>query len=241
MEKEAIEVPKGVVIFREGEEGRFMYLIQKGKVKISRRGEEIVVLGKGDFFGDLGLLTGQPRVADAIAEEDCELILVDESVFDEIIKSSPALSIRIMRKLASRLRKMYEIMDKVGAKFKEEGKEKEEPLPEGVSAWLQLEGSDVRFPIEKKVTFIGRKDLSSNFVPHVDLTEYDKKRFVSRRHGRIIFKDGAFFIKEEIGVLNGTFLNNRRLSTGFLYELKDGDKITLGRISLIFRQKTTMS
>lgn len=239
MEKETIVVPKGIVIFREGEEGRFMYLIHKGKVKISRRGEEIVVLGKGDFFGDLGLLTGQPRVADAIAEEDCELILVDESVFDEIIKSSPALSIRMMRKLAHRLRKMYEIMDKVGAKFKEEEKEKEEPLPTGVSAWLELEGSDVRFPIEKKVTFIGRKDLSSDFVPHVDLTEYDKKRFVSRRHGRIIFKDGTFFIKEEIGVLNGTFLNNRRLSTGFLYELKDGDKITLGRISLIFRQKTT--
>jgi len=240
-ERDLIFVPKGVVIFREGEEGRTMYIIHNGKVRISRRGELIAILEKGDFFGDLGMLTGLPRVADAVAEEDCELVLVDESTFDGIIKTYPELSIRIMRKLASRLRGMYELMERAGKKAKEESKEEEEELPKGIRAWLELEPENAIFPLKKKVNFIGRKDLSSNFIPHVDLTSFDKKRFVSRRHARIIFKDGKFFIKEEVGVLNGTFLNNRRISTGFLYELKDGDKITLGRLSLLFRQESTSS
>ncbi len=241
MGKETIDVPKDVVIFKEGEEGRFMYLIHEGKVKITRRGEDIVTLEKGDFFGDIGLLTGEPRVADAIALEDCKLVLIDEKVFDEIIKSSPNLAIRIMRKQASRLRDLYGFIEKAGISIKKEKEMEEEPLPESIEAWLELEDTGEKFPIKTKITFLGRKDLASDFVPHVDLTDYDENRFVSRRHGRIILKEGNFFIREEIGVLNGTFLNNRRLTTGFLYELKDGDKITLGRISLFFKEKTKTS
>ncbi len=236
MENEIVKIPKGVVIFREGEEGNFMYLILKGKVKIMRKGEEIATLGKGDFFGDLGLLTGLPRVADAISEEDCELILVDESSFDKIIKSDPNLSIRILRKLAHRLREMYFLMDKM-EKEETSMEVENQPLPDGVKAWFELEKEGEIFPVEQKITFIGRRDLTSSFVPHVDLSDYDKNRYISRRHARVIFRNGKFYIKEEVGVLNGTFLNDRRIKPGFLYTLEDGTKVTLGRLSLIFRTK----
>ncbi len=237
MENEVIKIPRGVVIFREGEEGNFMYLILKGKVRILRKGEEIAVLGKGDFFGDLGLLTGLPRVADAISEEDCELVLIDENSFDKIIKSDPNLSIRILRKLAHRLRDMYKLMDRM--EREETAIEVEnEPLPSNVKAWFELEKEGEIFPVEQKITFLGRKDLSSSFVPHVDLSPYDKNRYISRRHARVIFRNGKFYIKEEVGVLNGTFLNNRRIKPGFLYDLEDGTRVTLGRLTLVFHTKT---
>ncbi len=237
MENEIVKIPRGVVIFREGEEGNFMYLILKGRVKILRKGQEITTLGKGDFFGDLGLLTGLPRIADAISEEDCELILVDESSFDKIVKSDPNLSIRILRKLAHRLREMYSLMDRM-EKEETSLEVENKPLPPGIKAWFELAKDGEVFPIEQKITFIGRKDLTSSFIPHVDLSPYDKNRYISRRHARVIFRNGKFYIKEEVGVLNGTFLNDRRIKPGFLYDLKDGTKVTLGRLTLIFHSKT---
>ena len=237
MKKEIIQIPKGTTIFREGEDGGFMYIIHKGKVRISRKGIEIAVLEKGDFFGDISLLTGQPRVADAEAIEDCELLYIDELMFDEMMKKHPDISLRLLRKLAARLRSMYEILDKLGGLEREEGEEEaeREKLPGNIMAWLELKEGEEKFPLKYKVTFIGRRDLSTGFFPEVDLTKFDPFRYVSRRHARIHFKNDKFYLQEEIGVLNGTFLNGHRISTGSLYPLEDEDEIRLGKVVLKFR------
>src|ERR671937_3037557 len=72
--------PKGTVIFVEGDPGTSLYVIETGHVKIvltSPEGKELVlaVRGPGEFFGDMALLDGQPRSADAIAAEDCHLLI----------------------------------------------------------------------------------------------------------------------------------------------------------------------
>ncbi|MFH1911986.1 MAG: cyclic nucleotide-binding domain-containing protein [Pseudomonadota bacterium] len=69
---------KGDVLFRNGEEGHSLYMIAAGKIKIirqSRDGDEVIlaVLSTGDFCGEMSLLDGLPRSADAIAVEETHL------------------------------------------------------------------------------------------------------------------------------------------------------------------------
>ncbi len=237
MKKEIIQIPKGTVIFRQGEEGNCMYVINRGKVKLTRRGVEVAVLQRGDSFGEISLLTGSPRVVDAEALEDCELLFIDELMLEEMVQKHPELGMRLLRKLAKRIMSMYEMLDKLEDIIKGEGEEKEEKerLPENVMAWLELKDGSEKFPLKYRVTYIGRRDLSTGFFPEVDLTKYDPNRYVSRRHARIHFKNNKFYLQEEIGVLNGTFLNGHRITTGSLYPLEDEDEIRLGKVELRFR------
>ena len=72
-------------------------------------------------------------------------------------------------------------------------------------------------------------------TPEVDLTQEDAARNISRRHARLVTKEGKHFVAEEIGTMNGTFLNNEKLPTGVLTPINDGDELTLCRLSITFR------
>ena len=71
--------------------------------------------------------------------------------------------------------------------------------------------------------------------PEIDLTEEDSNRNVSRRHARLLFKDGSYLVAEEIGTMNGTYLNGKKLPTGVLTPIKDGDELLLCRVPVIFK------
>ena len=75
------EFPQGTVLFREGETGREMYVIQSGKVSISKRAGEsqkvLTILGAGEFFGEMSILNNKPRSASASCEEDTKLLVID--------------------------------------------------------------------------------------------------------------------------------------------------------------------
>ena len=72
-------------------------------------------------------------------------------------------------------------------------------------------------------------------LPEIDLIQVDIHRSVSRRHARIVFENGSFLLSEEMGVLNGTFINGRRLTPGESAPLRSGDKLGFGTISLVFK------
>lgn len=80
-------VAAGSYIFREGDSARKAYLIASGKVSIRRQvdGEtiELVQLGKGGFFGEMALIDGAPRSADAYVVEAAEIIGIDEKTFEK--------------------------------------------------------------------------------------------------------------------------------------------------------------
>jgi CRP/FNR family transcriptional regulator/CRP/FNR family cyclic AMP-dependent transcriptional regulator len=100
----------GEVIFHRDDPGQVMYVIKEGKVKIcliSPDGQEIslVVFGQGDHFGELALLDGLPRSADAIAMERVECYTLQRSDFHNAIMKYPKIGIRVMEVLAERLRK----------------------------------------------------------------------------------------------------------------------------------------
>lgn len=96
------------VLFEEGDPGSRMYVLRSGRVKIAKRvgGCEVTLalLGPGDFFGEMALLEKLPRSATATVLEDARLIEVDESMFESLLTRSTEISVRLLRRLSSRLR-----------------------------------------------------------------------------------------------------------------------------------------
>ena len=86
--------------------------------------------------------------------------------------------------------------------------------------------------VDGDVIHVGRLDRSAGVFPHIDLEgDGGHSAGVSRRHLRILRQPDGYFV-EDLGSINGTFLNRRRLSPGAPAELKDGDELRLGNIVL---------
>jgi CRP/FNR family cyclic AMP-dependent transcriptional regulator len=101
---------KGDVLFRKGDEGKALYMIIQGKIKISvtsRLGNEVILamLSDGDFFGEMALLDGLPRSADAVANEDTHLLVLSRSEFLSFIIHNESAAMSILFALSQRLRK----------------------------------------------------------------------------------------------------------------------------------------
>ncbi len=99
----------GEVIFHRDDPGQVLYAIKEGKVKIcliSPDGQEIslVVFGKGDCFGEMALLDGLPRSADAIAVEKVECYTLQRSDFHNAIMKNPTIAIQVLEVVSRRLR-----------------------------------------------------------------------------------------------------------------------------------------
>lgn len=101
------QVPAGTVVFKEGEEGDQMFIIQDGRVKVSRAigGKEqmLAVLGKGDFFGEMALVTRERRTATVAALEAVRLLAFNQEGFLNMINKNPKIALNIIDKLCRRL------------------------------------------------------------------------------------------------------------------------------------------
>ena len=98
------------VILLAEEEGNSLFIIQKGRVKVSilsEDGREIVLtlLGDGEFFGEMSLLDGLPRSATVIALEDTEALMLRREDLLRLIERTPQIAIKLMAELTIRLRK----------------------------------------------------------------------------------------------------------------------------------------
>ncbi|MFZ5788417.1 MAG: Crp/Fnr family transcriptional regulator, partial [Acidobacteriota bacterium] len=98
----------GEYVFREGDPGSEMFIIQEGQVEILKDigGQEIRValLDEGDFFGEMSILEDLPRVASARAVGTCVLLSIDSTTFDQMARHNPEIPVRMLRKLSRRLR-----------------------------------------------------------------------------------------------------------------------------------------
>ena len=106
---ETVDCKKKTFLFRAGDEGQAMYLIERGKVRISVQtgdGHEMTLteLGRGDFFGEMALLDGQTRSADAIVAEDARLAVLSREHFLSFLRSSADIALEMLTALANRLR-----------------------------------------------------------------------------------------------------------------------------------------
>ncbi len=97
--------------------------------------------------------------------------------------------------------------------------------------------SGQRFPIRGAVVRIGRKDRHRGIYPDIDLRPVDSRRQVSRLHAQIRRKGERWVVLEENGVLNGTWVNNRRIRAGVEVPIKHGDRLRLAGVRLIFEER----
>ena len=102
--------PKNSMIILEEEFGDIVFIIVIGTVKITRvndEGKEVILslLGPGEIFGEMAILDGEARSANALAQEDCELIAIQRSEFIRLLRRNFKISFALMGELAKRLRK----------------------------------------------------------------------------------------------------------------------------------------
>lgn len=105
-----IRYRKGEVVFREGEPAERLFLIERGRVKLSigtPAGQDLLigVLGRGQIFGELAVIDRGPRAMDARAMEDTTLYALDSDMFWTLLESRHALARRLLELMARRLRR----------------------------------------------------------------------------------------------------------------------------------------
>ena len=235
---------KGSVIFSEGDLGLAMYVIENGEVEIRKQigGQDTLLaeFGKGDFFGEICLLEDDsPRSASAIARTDVDAVMIDQSGFTFILDHNPEIAIRMMRKMVRRVRETTKLLEKaVGHEvdLESSGITETPAAPPDPHARLIESRGGLAFPLAaKKDTTIGRSDPVTGIQPDVDFTAADLQRSVSRRHARIRrADDGTFVLIEDMGTMNGTFVNGVRLTAGRPYPIKAGDTIVFGTVDCRF-------
>jgi small-conductance mechanosensitive channel/CRP-like cAMP-binding protein len=104
---------EGEAIVRKGETADDMYVVQTGKVAVLMPGErgdkrEVATLGPGKFFGEMALMTGEPRTADVVAKVDSELLVVSHGAFHATLAAHPELAETVSRVIAERQAKLDE-------------------------------------------------------------------------------------------------------------------------------------
>ncbi len=105
----------GEVVFHEGDAGTALYIIEEGEVKIvlgSPEGKEAVLslLGRGDFFGELALLDGQPRSADAVTTVASHLLILDRDHFLRLLAEHPRFAASLLAAMSRRLRRTDQLV-----------------------------------------------------------------------------------------------------------------------------------
>ena len=94
----------GDMIFREGEAGDELFVIKQGEVEIRLNGRVLEQLGENDLFGEMALVDGEPRSANAVASTAVDLVPITEKQFLHLVDESPFFALKVMRVLAQRLR-----------------------------------------------------------------------------------------------------------------------------------------
>lgn len=101
------EYQPGDVLFREGESGGVMFVIQSGAARISKNlgGEDkvLAVLGPGEFLGEMAILNGKPRTATATVVETTRCLVIDAKTLESMVARNAEIAIRLIKKLAKRL------------------------------------------------------------------------------------------------------------------------------------------
>lgn len=246
---DVFDVAAGQVVFQEGQTGTEMYIIERGAIEILRasRGDApLAVLEPGDFFGEMAVLEDKPRFATARAREATRLIRVPRAAFANLIQQNFEIAVRIMRKLAIRLRRTEQTLQSAQQDLSDlKNKLDQAPTDSAKAPVAALSGKRVLrmklshasgsvFPIysEPSEHQVGRPDPVTGVVPEINLGALDQQRTLSRRHAKILIDASGIRVREEVGAANGTQLNGIRLRTGDAALIKAGDLLQFGAILL---------
>jgi len=108
-------VPQNTRLFKQGDKGDAMYLIERGRVRISLRDDDsqevtLAELAQGDFFGEMSLIDGRQRSADAQVIEDARLAILSRDAFLSFVRTNPDVALEMLSALTDRLRRTDELL-----------------------------------------------------------------------------------------------------------------------------------
>src|SRR5678815_465238 len=108
-------VPQNTRLFRQGDKGDAMYLIESGRVRISIRDDDdaeviLAELAQGDFFGEMSIIDGRQRSADAKVIEDAQLAILSREAFLSFVRNNPDVALEMLSALTDRLRRTDELL-----------------------------------------------------------------------------------------------------------------------------------
>ncbi len=232
----------GEHIFDQGDLGTEMFIILDGSVDIIKHisGESHLLshLEKGDFFGEMALLENAPRTADAIAGSEVRALVINGSQFDDMLRRNPEIAVRIIRKYSKRLREANALLERLVGREVDadhvalDATQIAHPEKATRHRLVDVATGTAFFLSSGDETTIGRADPVTGILPDVDLTPVDTNRSVSRRHAKIIHSGEDYHVLEEVGTVNGTYVNDQRIPTGVPVTLHHGDLVKIGLIAM---------
>jgi len=227
------------VIFKQGDSGECMYLVKEGEVEVLQElggGEQqVAVLERGDFFGEMAVLEKEPRTHSVRALTSAKLVEIDRSGFQHMLRRNAEISVRMIRKLSQRLAHTEDMLLRAyagQALFDGDETAVEAPIIGKASLVLLSDHREIPLPDQAEVT-VGRVDPVNGIHPDIDLTTIDVQLTTSRRHARLIRRGDGFFLQEEHAT-NGTFVNGQRISAERPLEIRSGDEIMFGVVAMRF-------
>lgn len=231
IEQSKVHFAEGDVVYRKGEMAHQMFVILTGKVRLyvgsEPSGEWSEELGKGDFFGEGSLMELSPRNQTVLALEDTDLIAISRGTFLRMIRQNPEVSVKMMQRLVQRNRELSQRAEKENGRSRHRG---------GPDAMLASVISGRKYPILAHGALVGRFDPNTGVHPDIDLTDEDPHLSVSRRHARILCEHGRYYVVQEQGVANGTYVKGEALAVGDARELKHGDRVGFGMVVFFFEK-----
>src|SRR4051812_5531179 len=177
------------VLFLKGDPGDALYAVRRGQIRIAtgtRSGKRLTLnlLGPGDVFGEVALLDGRPRTADAVAVERSELFMVRRRDFLGLLEGRPSVAIRFIELLCDRIRWMSERMEE--ASFLP----LEARLARRLLALSEDYGAEINVSQEELAIFVGATRESVNR----QLRSWKQRGLVDLGRSRIHILDGAGLI-----------------------------------------------
>ncbi|HEX8558663.1 MAG TPA: DUF1003 domain-containing protein [Pyrinomonadaceae bacterium] len=150
--------PAGSVLFRKGEPGGAMYLIEGGRVRIHLADEDghdvtLAELAAGDFFGEMAILDGKPRSATATVAEDARLAVLSRDDFHSFVRRSPGVTLSMLAAVTDRLRQTDEMLRRRVTRNLNEVEEQRQTFADRMADAVSEFGGSWKF-IAATVTFI---------------------------------------------------------------------------------------
>ncbi len=101
-----LSFPNNHTIFTEGQEGRALYIVVSGRVRVHLRGQELAQLEMGTCFGEMSLFDAEPRSASVTTLESCDCLMLTQQQLYEAIDETPGIAVNIIRLLSRRIREL---------------------------------------------------------------------------------------------------------------------------------------
>lgn len=150
-------------VFREGEQGREMYYILSGRIRVEKCAGPIrkilAEMGPGEYFGEMALLADLPRTASAVAVEDSIIAVIDEETFHRLLLQSTGVSLLFLREFSHRLKNTTEALEELSGEWMKLFTIlyflREWPFPSSEAALADLAGRTGREPHEIREILAG--------------------------------------------------------------------------------------